>query len=294
MLFLVLAIISSALVSITMRLSESYIKNNMGMFTANYAVCLILARIFMGKAGFFELASESGTAGMAGAAGLGLFSGALYLINFVFLQVSMRYNGIMLSSMFMKLGVLVPTLMAILIFRERPEVFQIAGIALAVCAIILVNLEKGPMETSPSAGQRDSGRNKKIWLIILLLISGLTDSMANIYDKTGAAEWKEHYLFYTFLAALLFACFMAVRGMKKVGLTDVLFGILIGVPNYFSARFLLLALGSVPAVITYPVYSVATIVVISIVSVVFFHEKMGKRKLAALGLVMLALGMLNL
>lgn len=294
MLFLILAIISSSLVSITMRIGETYIKNNMGMFTANYAACLVLAGFFMGQTGFFEIAPEYGISGMAVAAGLGLFSGALYLINFVLLQISMRYNGIVLSSMFMKLGVLVPTLMAIVIFRERPNVFQVAGIILAVLAIILVNLEKMPAVSSATEDTESPGNNKKMWLIVLLLLSGFTDSMANIYDKTGAAALKEHYLFYTFLAALLFALCLTVRRKNKVCLQDVVFGILIGIPNYFSARFLLLALGSVPAVIAYPVYSVATIVVISIVSVAVFRETMGKRKLTALGLVMLALAMLNL
>lgn len=288
MIYLILAITSSALVSITMRISEPRIKNNMGMFTANYAVCLILARMFMGQTSLFGIHPEAGISGMAVAVGLGLLSGALYLINFVLLQTSMRHNGIVLSSMFMKLGVLVPTLMAILVFRERPKFLQMAGIILAVIAIILVNLEK-----ESAQGSMASGASKKIWLLILLLVSGFTDSMANIYDKAGTAALEEHYLFYTFLAALVFAIVMAVRGGKKVCLWDVLFGILIGIPNYFSARFLLLALGSVPAVIAYPVYSVATIVVISVVSVVAFREKIGRRKMVAIGLVLVALGMLN-
>ncbi len=279
MIYLLLAIASSAMVSLTMRLSENHIKNNMVMFAANYTACLVLARYFMGDARLLTLQK-----GIATAAGLGLLSGILYLVNFVLLQVSMRHNGVVLSSTFMKLGVLVPTVMAILIFRERPEITQIIGIAAALAAIVLIHFEKNTGRVS----------SKKSLLILLLLLSGFTDSMANIYDKAGLPIFKEHYLFFTFFAALLSALLMAIKERKKFSAAELFFGALIGIPNYFSARFLLLALGSVPAVITYPVYSAATIVVISAAGVLLFKEKVSRRKKKALILIILALVFLNM
>ena len=47
MIYLILAIISSACVSIFMRLSESYIKSEMAMFMANYGACIALSMAFM-------------------------------------------------------------------------------------------------------------------------------------------------------------------------------------------------------------------------------------------------------
>lgn len=279
MIYLLLAIASSAMVSLTMRLSENHIKNNMVMFAANYTACLVLARYFMGGAGLLTLDK-----GIVTAVGLGVLSGILYLVNFVLLQVSMRHNGVVLSSTFMKLGVLVPTVMAILVFREHPKITQIIGMIAAVTAIIMIHFEK------------DMGRasSKKSLLILLLFLSGFTDSMANIYDKAGVPVFKEHYLFFTFFAALLSALLMAIKERKKFGAAEIFFGTLIGIPNYFSARFLLLALGSVPAVITYPVYSAATIVVISAAGAIFFKEKISSRKKRALVLIILALVFLNL
>ena len=72
------------------------------------------------------------------------------------------------------------------------------------------------------------------------------------------------------------------------------FGLLIGVPNYFSARFLLLALGDLAAVITYPVYSVGTILLVSMVSVLVWKERLSKQKKLALGVVLVALVLLNI
>ena len=69
---------------------------------------------------------------------------------------------------------------------------------------------------------------------------------------------------------------------------------LVGIPNYYSARFLLKAVGQVPAVVAYPTYSVATIVVISIVGMICFKEKLTKRQQAAIGLILIALVFLNI
>ena len=74
----------------------------------------------------------------------------------------------------------------------------------------------------------------------------------------------------------------------------IFFGIMIGVPNYFSARFLLHALSTVPAVIAYPVYSVATIVSITLAGVLLFKEQVSSKKKFALLLVVVALVLLNL
>ena len=280
MLYLLLAIASSAMVSLGMRMSEKYVRNNMVMFTANYAICLAISRFYMGD--FRLFAPESG---MGWAIALGIVSGFLYLAGFVMLQKSIFHNGVILSSASMKLGgVLIPVVLAVLLFRERMGWIQLAGAVIAVAAVLLMNLERGEV-------RRDG---KKLWLLALLLTSGITDTMANIYDKTGAAALKNHYLFYTFLAALLTAFALALVRKQRPKTADVVCGLLIGIPNYFSARFLLLALSSVPAVITYPVYSIGTMIVISMVGVLFFKEKLSGQKKCALLMILAALVLLNI
>ena len=280
MLYLFLAIASSAMVSVGMRATEKYVRSTMVMFTANYAVCLAMSRLYMGDIRLF--ASQSG---MGLAVALGVVSGVLYLVNFVLLQRNIRLNGVVLSSASMKLGaVLIPVIAALLLFHERMRWLQLAGSVLAVAAILLINLEKGPI---------GHGRGKT-GLLLLLAVSGITDTMANLYDKTGTEALKNHYLFYTFLAALLLALVMALHGREKPTIADVCSGLLIGVPNYFSSRFILLALGQVPAVVVYPVYSVGTIIAITLIGLAVFHEKLNRRKAGALTLILAALIMLNL
>ena len=89
---------------------------------------------------------------------------------------------------------------------------------------------------------------------------------------------------------------MAVCIARRQSLTgsDLLFGLLIGAPNYFSSRFLLLSLNDVPAVIAYPTYSVGTIVLIALLGVWLFHERLSRRQTLAMGMILAALALLNL
>lgn len=265
--------------SVCMRVNEKYVHNTMAMFTANYAVCLALSWLHMGNSHILTLES-----GIAKAAVLGMISGLLYLICFMLLQQNIRYNGVVLASASMKLGsVLIPVMAASLLFRERMRGVQLAGVVLAAAAILLIYIGKGDV----------SQGGRKSWLAVLLAVNSLTDTMANIYDKTGTAALKNHYLFYTFLAALSLALAMALLKREMVALSDICCGLLIGIPNYYSARFILLALGRVPAVIVYPAYSVGTIITITLIGMAVFHESLSRQKKCALLLILAALVLLN-
>ena len=279
MLSLILAILCSTLISTAMRLSEKHIKNNMAMFLSNYAICTVLSCFFMG-----DISLPSNESGLGLTLIQGIFSGFLYLMSLWLMERNMVHNGVVLTSAFSKLGVLVPTLMAILVFRESPQLMQLLGMGLALYAIGLIYFEKGAF----ALGKR------KLLLLSTLLVSGASDSMANIFDKSGSALLKDHYLFFTFLSAFVFAFLLNLQQKGKISRKEIGFGLLIGIPNYFSSRFLLGALATLPAVIVYPVFSAATIVAISLVGVLFFKETVSKRKQFALLLVMAALIFLNL
>ena len=279
MIYLMLAIASSALVSIIIRLGEDHVTNQMGMLLSNYVVCSICAIVCSNSdvvtavqaSGFFDI-------------GLGVVCGFLYLAGLLLMQYNTKHNGVVLSSTFMKLGVLIPTLMAIVFFREIPKGTQVIGIVLALLAIVMIHFEKDALKEG----------NKKIWLLVLLLCGGITDSTANIFEKFGSPAAKDVYLFMIFFVAGVLAFVLVLKSKKKVSPKDVIFGVILGVPNYFSSRFLLLSLSSMSAVVVYPTYSVATMIVITVVGVLAFKEKLDRKKAIALSMIVLALGLLNI
>lgn len=279
MLALFMRIASSTAITLIMRYSDKKTSNNMAMFMANYMVCSCLSYFYMGDVTVFT--SEPG---IGFTVGLGVLSGILYLAGFFFMQWNMRENGVVLSTTFNRLGVLVPTIMAMVVFKESPKMVQILGIVIALAAIVLMQFEKGGEQSG----------DKKIWLFVMLLSSGFCDSLTNIYDKVGNPVLKDNYLLYTFFVALICATIMAVREKNKISKWDFIFGFIIGVPNYYSSRFMFEALKTVPAVIAYPVSSVGTILAICVGSVILFKEKVSNQKKFALVLVMAAMALLNL
>ena len=81
---------------------------------------------------------------------------------------------------------------------------------------------------------------------------------------------------------------------ERPGKWEVLFGLLIGIPNYFSARFLLRSLEHVAAVIVYPTYSVATILVVTVAGLCLFKEHLTRRQWFAVATILVALVLLNI
>ena len=201
MIYLMLAIASSALVSIIIRLGEDHVTNQMGMLLSNYVVCSICAIVCSNSdvvtavqaSGFFDI-------------GLGVVCGFLYLAGLLLMQYNTKHNGVVLSSTFMKLGVLIPTLMAIVFFREIPKGTQVIGIVLALLAIVMIHFEKDALKEG----------NKKIWLLVLLLCGGITDSTANIFEKFGSPAAKDVYLFMIFFVAGVLAFVLVLKSKKKV------------------------------------------------------------------------------
>lgn len=118
--------------------------------------------------------------------------------------------------------------------------------------------------------------------------------MAKFYDAYGKETFGSFFLMLSFLVSGLISGVLVLRNRERITKQEVLFGILIGVPNYFSARFLLWALADVPAVIAYPTYSIAAMAVIGAAGVLVFREKLTKRQWTAYGMVILAVGLLNM
>jgi len=278
MVYLLLAILSSAMIAIMMRIAQTRVSYPIGLLAGNYIVCSLMALclsvpelpgISFSQAGF--------------PAGLGLINGLLYLGSFALMQWNTRHNGVVLSSVFMKLGILVPTVLSVLWFKEVPTVLQILGFLLAVTAIVILNYQKG---TKLSRGS---------WaLLLMLLVGGMGDGMSKVYEVYGDPGFQNLFLFFTFLSALLLCTGLMLSQRERLGWKELGFGILLGVPNFLSSLFLLRSLAAVPAVIAFPTFSVAVILVVSVAGVFFFRERLNRRQVIGCLLICAALALLNL
>lgn len=278
MLYLLLAIASSSLIAVIMRISSRRVTANISMLAANYLTCMLLAAVYA-RFRVFPIHSP----GFFTTVGMGAVNGILYLLGFILLQYNTRRCGVVLSSVFMKLGLLVPLVLSIFLLSEIPTAVQCVGFILAVGAIILINYEKG---TSFSG----SG----LPLVLMLMAGGSGDAMSKVFEVYGPAQYSDQFLFYTFLSAFLLCIFLILQRKEYFDRNALLFGVLVGIPNFFSAKFLLMALRHLPAVIVYPTFSIATVLVVTLAGVCLFKESLRKSQWAALTVILAALVLLNI
>lgn len=277
MLFLCLAILSSSAISLLMRVSSGKVSAKLSMLGVNYLVCTLLAA---GYAGFEVLRPE--VPGFSATLGMGALNGILFLGGFVLFQWNTRRNGMVLTSIFMKLGLLVPMVLSVLVFREQPTWTQITGFCIALLAIGLINFKK-----------EGSGGRLGWQLLLMLLMCGGADAMSKVFEVLGPAALSDQFLFYTFAMALVLCGVLVMCKKEKPGIRELLYGAAIGIPNFLASKFLLLSLNKLPAVVVFPSFSIATMLFATLAGVVFYKERpSGLQWLALIGIVA-ALFLLN-
>lgn len=278
MLFLILAILGGSMLAIMMRLSEGRVQSKISLLAVNYITCMLLCGAYMG----FDL--SLGTEGSGLTLGLGMITGVFYVLALILMQVNIRKNGVILPSVFSRLGgLLVPLAAAICFFGEVPTVVQIIGAVIAGLSIIVINSGNGQSSITSIAS-----------LFCLLLMDGCATTMSTVYEQLGNSALSTQFLFYTFGTAFLICLVLILKNKEGFGWPEVLFGLGIGIPNFFASRCLLQALETVPAVIAYPTRGVASIVVVSLAGILLFGERLKKRQWAAMGAILIAVVLLNI
>lgn len=280
MIYLLLSIIFSSMISIVMRVGETRAKNKTSMLAVNYLTCMITGVLSIGPGNIF-----TGAEGTGYALGLGAINGFFFMSALMASQYCIARTGIVLPSVFSRMGaLLVPLGFSILLFGELPSAIQIIGSVLAIAGILLMNLKGG-----------SSGRlNHAPALFMLLFVEGMASAMTKIYQETGNTALSDNFLLYTFSSAFLICLIVLIAKKERPGLNELFFGAMIGIPNFLGTRFMLRALERMPAIIAYPCRSVTSIALIAIVGVLVFKEKLSKRQIAAMAVIVVALALLNI
>lgn len=279
MIYLLLAIVCSAAMTLFLKGFRPEKTNRYAIILGNYVTCIIV--------GFLMLKDKAQVLHPAGTTLLyGIIGGILFVFTLVIMQRSIEKNGAILSSAFSRLGLVIPLLMSIALFGEQPKPVQYLGILIVLVAVWIIN------------GQKKDRPASILLLILVLLGSGLADGMAKIFNQLGDRAQDALYILLVFLTAGLITVVLLLNEYKKTGkpgrARDYLAGIAVGIPNYFSSSLLLRSLASLPAFIAYSVFSVGTVLFITLFSMVVFKEKPGKYQLIGLGLIVVSLVLLNL
>jgi len=279
---LVLAVLSTASLTLLMRLFSTSGGNRYGMILGNYLTCSLIG---------FLLIPQKATLLNAHPATIvyGIIGGFLFVLSLVCMQASIGVSGAILTSAFSKLGLIVPIALSIFLFHEMPTLLQGAGLLIVLCAFLVMNRSSDPDK---------SQEFHLLSLLIVLLTGGMADAMAKVYSAVQLPEEEPVYMFVLFVCASILTTFLLFWETQKTGrkasLKDLASGIAIGIPNYFSSLFLLGALRTIPSFITYPVFSAGGILLVTVAGILLFHERFSRNQSLGLLLILVSLVLLNI
>lgn len=301
MFFLVFAILFSSSLNVIFKLSEKSESNRLAVTFFNFLGATIISLVFVGNQVIADAEwLPTFLSGLGQATGqssaliqitpsvlallIGLLNGFLYFGAFYVLQLSTSRNGSAMTATFNKLGVMVPAVLSVVFFREIPKLLQIVGVVVALLAIMIIYFKK----------EENSVVTLKTALFATFFLGGFADFTSKIFQVYGIEEFQNLFILFTFLFSLIITgIFMLIKD-RKVKRTDVMFGLVAGIPSQIISLFLLRALTSVPAFVVFPLYSVGVIMVVNIINLLFFKEKLTIRQFSAIGLIVAAVVLLNI
>ncbi len=303
MIYVILSVLASAAMAAIFKFTEGRNLNRNFITTINYATAVIVSLISISEAkievifspasisAFFDEISIFLSGGHFSVQAvsvfaiiLGAFTGILYFIGIIAMQLSVRDYGAGLAGMFSRAGMIIPILLSIVIWKEFPSPFQWIGIVLALIGVILANM------------QPDKAAKKftiRLTLLLQFITSGLSGLMSKTFQTYGIIDYRNVFLLSVFTSAFIISLIYTYKTPKSWGFQELLSGFLVGVFNQLSATFLLLALNSLPAPIVYPLISAGSIVLINIMGMAFFKERLKRHELIAVGLTVIAVLILS-
>ncbi|MEJ6748974.1 MAG: hypothetical protein QNK60_03505 [Flavobacteriales bacterium] len=197
--------------------------------------------------------------------------GALFIIIFNFYAFGIQKAGVAVTTVANRMSLIIPVCAALILYPEENTFTLLKGIAffLALSGIYLSSTKVGKL----------SFDKKYLWLIILVFVGqGISDSIFNDFAQKFPNEGN--YLFFMvlfFMASISGILILSGRSIKTrspLQLKSIFWGVIFGIPNFFSLVFLLKALGSISSSIVFPIVGMGVVISSSLIGLLLFQEKL--------------------
>jgi drug/metabolite transporter (DMT)-like permease len=218
-----------------------------------------------------------------------IISGILFISLFLIMGTSSQQNGVGKTSVAVKMSMAMSVLIMMIGYNESVTFLKIIGIVLALIGVVLVSRQDDRTEKKGSE-----------WMLIVLFIgSGLLDFVLNYVQKFELQHLSPS-LFSAIgfgIAGIIGSVVLIIRikrGTTTFRWHNVLAGIGLGIPNYFSIFLLLHAYTSTgwkdSTVLAF--INVSVVIVSTILGYFIFSEKLTKMKLIGVAAAVSAIIML--
>jgi drug/metabolite transporter (DMT)-like permease len=287
LIYLLLSIIASTIIFINFKLFERFNINILQAIVVNYCIAFMTG-----------ILAYEGTITISQLPNLNWFYytlvlGALFIIVFNLMAITTQRSGLSAVSVATKMSVVIPVLFGLIYYNESLGAIKLIGIGIALIAVYL---------TSNKSNQRISINRKLILLPILVFVgSGIIDTSLKFLEDTYVAN-NDVSLFSAiiFLAAAIIGFIIiiiqVIKGSFKFEIKNVIAGICLGVPNYFSIYYLVKTLRSdiLESSGIFAINNVSIVMLSTFAGIFLFKEKLIRKNWIGIALAILSIILISL
>lgn len=216
--------------------------------------------------------------------------GAMFVSIFNVVALTAQKNGVAVASVANKLSLIIPVILSVYLYNETVAGWKATGVILALLAVAFTTYAPGA-----NRGEK-RGMMQYVLPLVLFLSSGLLDALINHVQLTYVTnENNNDYLVSSFFsAATIGSTILLIQYIRKKQMfqwKNLLAGVLIGIPNYFSIWCLMHYLKESPwqTSSSIPVNNMGIVLFSAVVAWLLFKERLSKINWLGVALSLLAI-----
>ncbi|MDA0589037.1 MAG: DMT family transporter [Planctomycetota bacterium] len=220
--------------------------------------------------------------------------GACYFIAFFFVTYAIRKVGASAATVVGSLSILMPIGFGVLIWSEKPNIFQAFGIVLAVLSLTLVsgNRQDRPKSAFPDA-ESPRGWVTPAILATFFLLAGFSRIAQETFKHESHTNHRPTFLFTAFVVAAIPAAIILIARRRMPTRLEFAFGCGMGVSNILQTHFILKSLHHFPGYIVFLVSSAGGVMLTVLVATCVLGERLHRKTCWGIGIAVMALILLN-
>ncbi len=277
--FILLSAVCSVLIAHLLKLAEHKKLNTVRVLTVNYVVAASVAYFSRGDTSGLSFSLSEAYPALL----LALVVGFIFIANFFIYSKSVDYNGVGISVASMRISLIIPVLLSTLWYLELLTAAQWFGVTTVFVALFLLLPNKRKMLKEPLSAA---------WLLVLLFLgTGFGDASLKIYEvEFSGILNKQQFMGWVFLSAMIVGFIVLIaRKNWQFKKLDFLFGAAIGVPNLYSAIFLIEALERLNGAIVYSSINILIVLGATLLGVVRWNDKLTKLQWGGIAFTLVAI-----
>jgi drug/metabolite transporter (DMT)-like permease len=212
--------------------------------------------------------------------------GFLFISVFYITAITSQRNGLSVASVSSKMSVIIPIIFGVILYQDKMGLFKIIGIILALFAVYLTTKKN----------KAEENKGTLLFPILLFFGAGCIDTSIKLFQNNYVAA-TDISLFSTFTFLMAFTAGIIIiitrfffNPVKIIG-KNILAGIILGIPNYFSLYYMVKMLDSkvLESSTIFTIHNVSIVIISTLLGVFFYNESINKRNILGILIAIIAI-----